>query len=148
MIQIIFREDEIVGALRSSVYQDDWGKTPLELWICPDCGRTYAHEHLLQEEDEPKLVPEYHVILRPCGAPLFDPTASHPTFWLCADRQLLSTAIKEFFIYDTDPATARCKTVEPCRVFTLATFPSLAIFRQTRFGAVGGHSTGSDQQGG
>jgi hypothetical protein len=134
LIQVVFREGEIVGALRSSAYQDDWGRTPVEVWVCPDCGRIYAHEHLLQEEDEPKLVPEYHVICRPCGAPLFDPTASHPTFWLCADKQLLSTAIKEFFTYDTDPTTAGCKSPEPRRVFTSETFPSLDAFRASRFG--------------
>lgn len=137
MIQVVFREGKIIGALRSSFYQDDWGRTPLEIWLCPDCGSVYAYEHLLQEEDEPKLTPEFHVIRRSCGAPLFDPTASHPTFWLCADKQLLSTAIKEFFHYDNDPATARCKTVEPCRVFTEATFPALGEFRKARFGIDG-----------
>jgi hypothetical protein len=36
MIQVVFREGKIIGALRSSAYQDDWGKTPIEIWLCPD----------------------------------------------------------------------------------------------------------------
>jgi hypothetical protein len=97
VIVSIDRDGKHYGTFRCSAAVNDWGEIDTEVWFCPHCGRIYARENIQFEEDEPHHRLVYRVLVRPCYMPLHDLKMPHPTLWLCADRDFLTSALKEHF---------------------------------------------------
>lgn len=97
MIVGITRDDKLYGSFRCSPAVNDYGEIDTEVWFCPHCGREYAREHIKFEADESPHKLIYRVLVRPCYMPLHDLRMPHPTLWLCADRNMLTSALKEHF---------------------------------------------------
>ena len=102
MILVFTRETQSIGRLVGTTSPNHQGRIDLNAWFCPRCGRIFATTHFhLEQSDIARLgyspTAEYHIVTRGCGDRLFDLTQPHPTFWNCANRDLLDYALMEHF---------------------------------------------------
>lgn len=101
MIRTFTRWGQPIGRLRSFLLLNFEGRVDVNSWFCPRCGSLFAATHVLFEPNETPCELEHHIIRQFCGEPLFNLREPHPTFWACADLNLLNFAFKEHFNHDS-----------------------------------------------